>query len=82
MLTASPLNLNGEGGAFTKTAVRPKTPPEYRVARREKMAFEEAKKSRLANINDLIHLDLPISEDTVIRTLQSRFFNQKYFVSD
>ena len=90
VLTGSPLNLNGEGGAFTKpqpsgqsnTISRvPRTPPEERVARREKMVFEEAKKSRLADINDLIHLDSPITEDAVIRTLQSRYFNQKYVVS-
>ena len=40
VLTGSPLNLNGEGGAFTKpqpsgqsTMSRPRTPPEERVAR-------------------------------------------------
>ena len=92
VLTGSPLNLNGEGGAFTKpqpsgqsntmiSSRVPRTPPEERVARREKMVFEEAKKSRLADINDLIHLDSPITEDAVIRTLQSRYFNQKYVVS-
>ena len=91
VLTGSPLNLNGEGGAFTKPqpsgqstntiSSRPRTPPEERVARREKMVLEEAKKSRLADINDLIHLDSPITEDAVIRTLQSRYVNQKYVVS-
>ena len=83
VLTGSPLNLNGENGsAFTKPVLRPKTPPEERVAKREKMAQEEAKKSRLADISDLIHLELPINEETVIRTLQSRFYNQKYVVSN
>ena len=91
VLTGSPLNLNGEGGAFTKPqpsgqstntiSSRPRTPPEERVAIREKMVLEEAKKSRLADINDLIHLDSPITEDAVIRTLQSRYVNQKYVVS-
>ena len=55
-----------EGGAFTKV----RTPP-----------MEEAKKSKLAEIDDLIHLDSSISEDLVIRTLQARFVNQKFLVS-
>ena len=55
-----------EGGAFTKV----RTPP-----------MEEAKKSKLAEIDDLIHLDSSISEDLVIRTLQARFVNQKFIVS-
>lgn len=72
-------NFGSEGGAFSR--MRPRTPPEVRLAQREKLAAEEAKRSRLAEINDLIHLEPPLSEDAVIRTLQSRFFNQKYFVS-
>ena len=32
-------------------------------------------------VDDLIHLEDPIEEDSVVRALQARFFNQKYFVS-
>jgi hypothetical protein len=35
----------------------------------------------LAEVQDLIHLESPLTEDDVMRTLQARFFNQKYFVS-
>ena len=31
-------------------------------------------------VDDLIHLEDPIEEDSVVRALQARFFNQKYFV--
>ena len=58
--------IGSEGGAFTKV----RTPP-----------MEEAKKSKLAEIDDLIHLESPITEDLVIRTLQARFVNQKFMVS-
>ena len=58
--------IGSEGGAFTKV----RTPP-----------MEEAKKSKLAEIDDLIHLESPISEDLVIRTLQARFVNQKFMVN-
>ncbi len=37
--------------------------------------------SRLTELHDLIHLDPPLSEDAILRTMQARFFNQKYFVS-
>lgn len=85
-VTATPAIIsatNGEGGgAFSKSAVRPKTPPQGdRLRRRERVNADEARKSALAEVADLIHLDEPINEDTVVRTLQSRFFNQKYFVS-
>jgi hypothetical protein len=75
--------LPGEngGGAFSRSAVRPRTPPEERLRRRVKLAADEAKKSKLADLRDLIHLEAPLTEDAVIRTLQARFFNQKYFVS-
>ena len=42
---------------------------------------EEAKKSKLAELQDLIHLEPPINEDLVLRALQSRFFSKKFFVS-
>ena len=38
------------------------------------------KKSPLATINDLIHLQGPLTEDAVLKTLQARFYNQKYQV--
>ena len=64
--TGGVATFSSEGGAFTKV----RTPP-----------MEEAKKSKLAEINDLIHLESPITEDLVIRTLQARFVNQKFMVS-
>ncbi len=77
-----PVPSNSEGGgAFSRSAVRPRTPTEERVKRREKMAIDEAKKSRLSEVADLIHLEPPLTEDLVIRTLQARFYNEKYFVS-
>lgn len=32
------------------------------------------------NINDLIHLEAPITEDSLIRSLHSRFLSNEYFV--
>lgn len=32
-------------------------------------------------LDDLIHLDAPLTEHTVVQILQDRFMNQKYFVS-
>ena len=70
--------FSSEGGAFTKLTQRTVTPPD--VKKEELMG-----KSKLAEIDDLIHLEVNsvsnINEDLIIRTLQSRFFNQKYFVS-
>ena len=99
---AAPLissNASGEGGAFSKSAVRPKTPPSSmgppppppptggdRLRRRERVSADEAarKTALAADVDDLIHLGsaMPdaIDEDSVVRALQARFFNQKYFV--
>ena len=33
------------------------------------------------NINDLIHLEAPITEDSLIRSLHTRFLSNEYFVS-
>ena len=58
-----------EGGAFTKLI--------------KNSDHELEKKSKLSQVHDLIHLETSkITEDLVIRTLQSRFFNHKYFVSN
>lgn len=35
----------------------------------------------MVDINDLIHLDAPITEDSLIRALQSRFMANECFVS-
>jgi len=73
-----------QGGAFSRSAVRPRTPTdEPRAHRRRERAppTDDAKKSKLGNLNDLIHLEPPLNEDAVIRALQARFFNQKYYVS-
>ena len=57
------------------------TPLEERIRKREQLVAEEAKKSKLAELQDLIHLEQPINEDLVLRALQSRFFSKKFFVS-
>eukprot|EP00095_Tigriopus_kingsejongensis_P002709 maker-scaffold809_size94238-snap-gene-0.26 protein:Tk02709 transcript:maker-scaffold809_size94238-snap-gene-0.26-mRNA-1 annotation:"myosin-i heavy chain" len=71
----------GEGGAFSRSAVRPRTPPDERIRKRERDLAEESRKSRMAEVQDLIHLDSPMTEDAIVRTLQARFFNQKYFTN-
>jgi hypothetical protein len=71
-----------QGGAFSRSAVRPRTPPEDRGRRRERVTqTDDAKRSKLGSLNDLILLEPPLNEDAVIRALQARFFNQKYYVS-
>ena len=52
-----------------------------RLRRRERVAADEARKNKLAELQDMIHLEGELSEDSVVRALQTRFFNQKYFVS-
>lgn len=42
---------------------------------------DEASNSKLANLDDLIRLEPPLTEEAIMRTLQARFYNQKYFVS-
>ena len=60
---------------------RPATPPSERARRREREQLEEVRRSRLAEISDLIRLQGPLTEDAVVRTLQARFLNAKYQVS-
>ena len=52
-----------------------------RLRRRERVAADEARKNKLSELRDLIHLEGDLTEDSVVRALQTRFFNQKYFVS-
>lgn len=62
-----------EGGAFTKL---------IKTNTNGSESSETNRKNKLAQISDLIQLDTKtITEDLVIRTLQSRFFNHKYLVS-
>ncbi|TRY68528.1 hypothetical protein TCAL_13103 [Tigriopus californicus] len=76
-----PIPIAGEGGAFSRSAVRPRTPPDERIRKRERDLADEARKSRLAEISDLIHLEPQMTEDAILRTLQARFFNQKYLTN-
>ena len=39
------------------------------------------KRSSLAEISDLIRLQGPLTEDAVVKTLQARFYNEKFQVS-
>ena len=85
--TATPAVIaNGvQGGAFSRSAVRPRTPtdePRSHRRRERGQPTDDAKKSKLGNLHDLIHLEPPLNEDAVIRALQARFFNQKYYVSN
>ena len=75
-----PAHLSSSDGNGAFSRVRPRTPPEERARRRERNLAEDARKSKLGDIQDLIHLEPPLSEDVIMRALQSRFFNQKYFV--
>ena len=45
------------------------------------MLFKVSVPKMIPCVDDLIHLEDPIEEDSVVRALQARFFNQKYFVS-
>lgn len=65
-------------GAIRSVPSRPSTPPSERQRRREKALAEEMRKSKLADIEDLIRLQGPLTEDAVVKTLQARFYNQKY----
>ena len=67
-------------GAIRSVPSRPSTPPSERQRRREKALAEEMRKSKLADIKDLIRLQGPLTEDAVVKTLQARFYNQKYQV--
>jgi hypothetical protein len=62
-------------------ASKPRTPPSERQRRREKALIEEIRRSRLADIDDLIRLQGPLTEDAVLKTLQARFYNKKFQVS-
>ena len=80
-------------GAFSRSAVRPRTPPHSQqpaLPRPQQpggpncvaaVANSASDRSKLAGVQDLIHLEPAIYEDDVMRTLQARFFHQKYFVS-
>ena len=67
-------------GTLRSIASRPMTPPAERQRRRERSLVEEMKNSSLAKIEDLINLQGPLTEDAVLKTLQARFYNQKYQV--
>ena len=60
----------------------PRTPPSERQRRRERSVAEEMRRSRLAEISDLTRLQGPLTEDAVVKTLQARFYNDKYQVSE
>ena len=65
---------------FRSVASKPRTPPSERQRRREKALIEEIRHSRLADIEDLIRLQGPLTEDAVLKTLQARFYNKKFQV--
>ena len=72
----SPVDPNG-AGAFSRSAVRPRTPP----APAAPAPLTSSALMRLSEVRDLIHLETPLGEDAILRALQARFFNQKYYVS-
>jgi len=67
-----------DGAVLRSVPTRPSTPPSERQRRREKALAEEMKNSKLAEIEDLIRLQGPLTEDAVVKTLQARFYNNKY----
>ena len=70
---------NVMAAAISSSASRSRTPIDERI--RVANIAEEVKRSKLADVQDLIHLQPPLSEDLVLRTLQARYFNKNYFVS-
>ena len=88
-------NTAAAAGAFSRSAVRPRTPPHSQPQSSRPppggpatnsvagtAASSSVDRSKLAEVQDLIHLEPAIYEDDVMRTLQARFFHQKYFVSE
>ena len=59
----------------------PPIPTEQIIRREQQQQLEEVRKSKLADVHDLIHLPQPITEDLVLRALQARFFNRNYFTN-
>ena len=55
--------------------------PNYNYSQYQQNINKFLESSPIANINDLIHLDAPITEDSLIRALQSRFMANECFVS-
>ena len=47
-----------------------------------KFLENQSSPNNLVDINDLIHLEGPITEDSLIRALQSRFMANECFVSE
>jgi len=72
-------NLNPQLSAANSGSIRSRTPIEERI--RIANFAEDVKKSKLADVQDLIHLQPPLSEDIVLRTLQARYFNKNYFTN-
>ena len=59
----------------------PPIPTEQIIRREQQQQLDEVRKSKLADVHDLIHLPQPITEDLVLRALQARFFNRNYFTN-
>ena len=60
----------------------PKSPASERQRKRdrERSLAEEVRRSKLSEVSDLTRLAGPLTEDAVVKTLQARFYNQKYQV--
>lgn len=76
-----PSSAPPQEGAVRAVPSRPPTPPSERQRRRERALAEEMRNSKLAEIEDLIRLQGPLTEDAVLRTLQARFYSRKCQVS-
>ena len=80
-LTDASLQHNYSNISISQNINPPHTPPSERQRRRERSLKEEMKRSSLAEISDLIRLQGPLTEDAVVKTLQARFYNEKFQVS-
>ena len=60
----------------------PRSPASERQRKRdrERSLAEEVRRSKLSEVSDLTRLAGPLTEDAVVKTLQARFYNQKYQV--
>ena len=74
------LQHNYSNISLSQPAPPSQTPPPERQRRRERSQAEDMKRSDLAEISDLIRLQGPLTEDAVVKTLQARFYNQKFQV--
>lgn len=78
LIDAPSLKMNGLGGGVTGSPGTAGLLPGLHLSTN---AITPAKKLSPIEMEDLIHLPGPLTEDAVMKTLQARFGESKYFVS-